>query len=748
MESPLLDQPKLLLVAETTAELTKLASACGSTYCVLTAHNVEAALEVLSHHPDIAVLMTEGHWLQFSQAELLQRVAQQYPDMIRISLIQATQEQAAHLALKQGHIFKYVVHPFERDALQAVIQQSLAAHQLLKHRTQELNRSLRQESILNAIATALRDTLDYQQLLQTLVEIVAEVFNVDICLLRPLQAGSFTQDWFSYDRQLGGAINLDPQNQAFLAKTVWATETPLPVADVATESLFQAMVSERESLADIYSYLNICSTFILPLVYRQDLIAVMGLHQRSEPRTWQADDVRLMNLVASQAAPIVAQALAYEQIRALAQREQLINTITSTIRSSLEPKTIFTTITQQLGEALQVDGCALFLNSSAAIAMQCVGLYTPDYLRNILGWPIAVATTLGEPSPLNSTFLAAYGLEENSTLAQSLDQQTTPLVIDDLAAFLGGQPLDVQEFVTLSLMLVPLLGDDGLMGCIALRQAAFVRTWQPKEVDLAQAVASQAAIAVQQARLYAKTRQQAEQLLQLNQQKNELFQNISHEFRTPLTLTMGPLETVVGQRQGLSYEQSAVALQNSRRLLRLVNQLLDLQRLDSGSVQPCFYPFQVHELLSQIVSSFRPYCEKRDLKLETNIVACNTVYLDPEKFDKVIYNLLSNAMKFTRPGGTISVRVQPVEAFCQIQVEDNGIGIRPDQLPLLFKRFHQAEGSANRRYEGSGLGLAIVKKLIEVHGGTIQVQSVYGQGSTFTIRLPFGKEHLPPAWVV
>src|ERR671932_217832 len=294
-----------------------------------------------------------------------------------------------------------------------------------------------------------------------------------------------------------------------------------------------------------------------------------------------------------------------------------------------------------------------------------------------------------------------------------------------------------------ALLVVPLLADGKIIGSITLRQTYRPRHWLPSERNLAQAVAAQAAIAVQQSRLYQKTRQQAERLIELDRQKTEFFQNISHEFRTPLTLMIGPLESVIERKQDLPYEQSVIALRNSRRLLRLVNQLLDLHRLDAGRMQASFRPCNLVEFVSQIVEAFRPYCNKKNIRLSTGLTRCPAVYLDLEKFDKVVYNLLSNAMKFTESGGSITVKVEPAGDHVRIQVIDTGIGIKKEQVPHLFERFRQAEGSVNRSYEGSGLGLALVKELVELHGGQISVESVYSEGTTFNVWLQTGTSHLP-----
>ncbi|MEO0458815.1 MAG: ATP-binding protein [Cyanobacteria bacterium P01_A01_bin.114] len=168
----------------------------------------------------------------------------------------------------------------------------------------------------------------------------------------------------------------------------------------------------------------------------------------------------------------------------------------------------------------------------------------------------------------------------------------------------------------------------------------------------------------------------------------------------------------------------------------------------STLMEATFRPCNLASFLGDIVSAFEAYCDRKNLALKTDILPCPSVYLDLEKFDKVLYNLLSNAMKFTQSGGSIWVKLEATDGRCRLQVQDTGIGIRDDQLPHLFERFRQADGSASRQYEGTGLGLALVKELVDLHGGKVRVDSTYGAGTTFTIELLTGKEHLPPDRVV
>jgi adenylate cyclase len=725
MDNRKMPKPKILMVDDEPDNLDLLYRTFRHEYRVLRSTSGPEALDLLSREPDVALVISDQRMPHMSGTEFLSLTASQYPDIIRIILTGYTDVDDLVEAINAGQVFQYVTKPWDEEELRTVVQRAVETHKILKARTQDLRRSLRQESLLNAIATALRSALDYRQLLQTLVETMGEMFEVDLTLLRLLQAGQFTEEDFSH---LGSHHNGNLSQEievAELSRTVWETETVQVITDVAENSLLQAMVTETESLADLYQRFAIRSSLLVPIIYQQELQAILALHQCEQAREWPEEDIHLVALVADQAAPAIAQALAYDRIRTLAQQQALVNTITSAIRSSLDPQAIFAAITHQLGEALRVDSCALSLWTARDEYVHCVGLYRINETLENLDLPQSYSPIQGNP------------------VLTRLLKTAQPVVIDNLREHpeTTAQMLSVEP-PTQSLLVVPLIADE-LIGSISLRQVEYARQWKPSEIQLAQIVASQAAIAVQQSRLYETTRQQAEQLLELDRQKTEFFQNVSHEFRTPLTLTIGPLESVVSQDQGLSYDQSVIALRHSRRLLRLVNQLLDLQRLDAGRMQPHFRPVEIEDFLSQIVESFRPYCERKGLQLQASLTTPVTVYLDTEKFDKVIYNLLSNAMKFTPKGGRIEVGLEQQDDRCQVHVKDSGIGIREDQLPYLFERFRQAEGSASRSYEGSGLGLALVKRLVELHGGQVQVESVYGTGSTFKVDLPLGKEHLP-----
>ncbi len=210
---------------------------------------------------------------------------------------------------------------------------------------------------------------------------------------------------------------------------------------------------------------------------------------------------------------------------------------------------------------------------------------------------------------------------------------------------------------------------------------------------------------------------------------------------------LGPLEDVLASREpdvDSAKAQVELAHRNGVRLLRLVNSLLDFSRIEAGRVQASFVATDLAAFSAEIASSFRSAMDKAglDFTVEAEPLA-EPVLLDPEMWEKVLLNLLSNAFKFTFEGG-VAIRIgpSPDRRFAQLEVEDTGIGVPPEELPRLFERFHRVEGAGGRSFEGSGIGLALVQELVKLHGGTIAVRSAVGEGTTFTVRIPLGESHL------
>lgn len=262
-----------------------------------------------------------------------------------------------------------------------------------------------------------------------------------------------------------------------------------------------------------------------------------------------------------------------------------------------------------------------------------------------------------------------------------------------------------------------------------------------------QFAASHIAKAISNARAYEEERKRAEALAELDRAKTAFFSNVSHEFRTPLTLMLGPIEDALSDQQSpLPPEQREridLLHRNALRLLKLVNTLLDFSRIEAGRLQAVYEPTDLASSTAELASVFRSAVEKAGLHL---IVDCPPlpapVYVDREMWEKIVLNLLSNAFKFTFEG-KIEVMLRWAEDRVELTVRDTGTGIPEEELPHLFERFHRVKGARARTYEGSGIGLALVLELVRLHGGAIDVESVIDRGTTFSVTIPTGAAHLP-----
>jgi len=249
---------------------------------------------------------------------------------------------------------------------------------------------------------------------------------------------------------------------------------------------------------------------------------------------------------------------------------------------------------------------------------------------------------------------------------------------------------------------------------------------------------------------------QVEQLQELERAKSRFFANVSHEFRTPLTLIQGPLEDLQHGLHGPfsedAREQLEVATRSSHRLLQLVDQLLDIARAESGRLSVRARRGDFRLFLRRAAGALAPLAERKGVALEIETPdAALPLWFDPEHLEKVLLNVIGNAVKFTPAGGHVRVVVRgdgndpdPNAGWLVVEVTDDGPGIAPEDLPRIFDRFHRGGGTA-RSQPGAGIGLALARELVTLHGGTIQAESLQGEGSTFTIRLPRGRAHLSDA---
>jgi signal transduction histidine kinase/ligand-binding sensor domain-containing protein len=278
------------------------------------------------------------------------------------------------------------------------------------------------------------------------------------------------------------------------------------------------------------------------------------------------------------------------------------------------------------------------------------------------------------------------------------------------------------------------------MRSMRLRQIELERTVHSRTKDLrAEKNRVEQAMAVIEA--------QTVKLEELDRFKTRFFSNVSHEFRTPLTMIVGPLENalrgVYGEATDSMKRQCQIMLRNALRLLSLINQLMDLSKLEAGSMPLKAGSSDIVQFLQGIQLTVSALADKKHIKMPFTASKENIqMFFEPDKLEKVFYNLLSNALKFTPEGGEVAITVSETETEVVIEVKDNGSGIPADQLDHVFDRFHQVDGTTSADIEGTGIGLSLVKEMVMLHGGSVSVDSVFGEWTAFSVTLLKGRDHL------
>lgn len=343
-----------------------------------------------------------------------------------------------------------------------------------------------------------------------------------------------------------------------------------------------------------------------------------------------------------------------------------------------------------------------------------------------------------------------------------------PVLIEDLgdlgAAVTAYLPVGVHGLPAARAVALPLApaGATGKAG-ILVAGLSPLRLWDDNYRRFLELVTGEIAAAIASGHAYEEERRRAEALAELDRAKTTFFSNVSHEFRTPLALMLGPLDDLLREAlpgdlpdadalgrapadHGAPFavrSQLEMVHRNALRLLRLVNTLLDFARIEAARIEATYEPTDLAAVTTDLASSFRSAIEKAGMRL---VVDCpplpEPIYVDREMWEKIVLNLLSNAFKFTFTG-EIAVALRWCGDHVELAVRDTGVGIPPDELPHVFDRFHRVPNAHARTIEGTGIGLALVKELVRLHGGAIEAASVVDRGSMFTVSLPAGAEHLP-----
>ena len=478
--------------------------------------------------------------------------------------------------------------------------------------------------------------------------------------------------------------------------------------------------------------------------------------------------------------------------------ERLLNQLTSQIRQSLDLPVIIATVVEQVREFLQLDRLVIYqfektgenLRTSGQGDKETWGNYIKNYHlvpRQLfqVGEPDAAT---GSPSPphlvqKNSSLLAGcvvYEARSTESIPSVLNYKEEKCFINNSHCwdkYCRGFTLaiaDVEKAYLLSpclldflkviqvraKMVAPVVFQEKLWGLLIAHQCTEPRLWLESEKNLLRSIAEQLAIAIHQAELMSSLKQEKQTLEQrvvertqalydasiaaqaASRAKSEFLATMSHELRTPLTSIIGMSATLLRWPLGELSQRQRQYLQtiydSGEHLLALIEDILELSQIEAGKAVLNISEFSLTALAEASIRSFFDKARRQevDLTLDLRIKPAFHFSADPRRVGHILWNLLSNAIKFTPEGGQVTLRIWSEKGYAVLQVEDTGIGISEENLPLLFEKFQQLDTPLQRRYEGTGLGLALTKQLVELHGGRIEVESTLGEGSIFSVWLP------------
>ena len=325
--------------------------------------------------------------------------------------------------------------------------------------------------------------------------------------------------------------------------------------------------------------------------------------------------------------------------------------------------------------------------------------------------------------------------------------------VDGLRARFGETPCGPYDATPNSAMVLPITmpGQQELFGFVVAGVSA-ARALDADYLNFYDMLGAAVNTAVGNIVAYEKEQRRAEELAQIDRAKTAFFSNVSHEFRTPLTLILGPLDDALSDAAEplgpVQRRRIDVTHRNALRLLKLVNSLLDFSRIEAGRVQASYERLDLSRLTADLASVFESAMAKGGLSYTVDLDDLGEdVWVDRDMWEKIVFNLLSNAFKFTLHGG-VRVSLRRHDGMVRLSVTDTGSGIPEAELPRVFERFHRIEGTPGRTFEGTGIGLALIQELVRLHGGRIAVHSVLKEGTRFDVDLPFGHDHLPDARIM
>jgi signal transduction histidine kinase len=463
----------------------------------------------------------------------------------------------------------------------------------------------------------------------------------------------------------------------------------------------------------------------LPLLREGAPIGTIEI-RRADGDPFSSKQAALLQVFADQAVLAIESERLLDQTTqdlALSRREMLALSEVSRVSSSLDLQVVLDAVVGHAVKLSDSEGC---------------GIYQLDPQRN--------AYDIVASYNLSRTFLASVAatpIGPRGSVLRRASARGEAIQVPDVQRAQGVHAREaLLDEGFRSLLAVPMADDDALRGILLYRRLP--GRFDDRVVNLLTALASQSRVAIHNARLFRESEEKSRQLEVGSRHKSEFLANMSHELRAPLSAVIGYtemlLERMFGELTGKQAQYLESILASSRHQLSLINDILDLSKVEAGRLELDLSTFHLPDVLDYALTLVRGPAARYGVALSLEVdQAVGAVTADERKVTQILLNLLSNALKFTPQGGQVAVKAVHADAMVEVAVRDTGVGIAPADQAIIFEEFRQARGDDTRRHEGTGLGLTLARKFVLLHGGSIGVHSVPGNGSTFTFTLPLAR---------